>query len=40
MNPLFLRLLILFNNNSNHPPTRLEKKDFDNYLLNKWGDSQ
>ena len=27
MNPLFLRLLILFNNNSNHPPTRLEKKE-------------
>ena len=27
MNPLFLRLLILFNNNPNHPPTRLEKKE-------------
>ena len=31
MNPLFLRLLILFNNNPNHPPTRLEKKE-DNFM--------
>ena len=27
MNPLFLRLLNLYKNNSNHPPTRLEKKE-------------